>query len=124
LVCIQASILEHNIDFERALEFKSFLLENALNAAKLIEAKLEFLTRGEGMILLQRINALIIGFYDLANPSPIVQTVLEKPEMKRLRVGFSEQFQSTLETDWLANPKEHHMIVVVARGWSETSPYG
>jgi AcrR family transcriptional regulator len=98
LVCIQASILEHNIDFERALEFKSFLLENALNAAKLIEAKLGFLTRGEGMILLQRINALIIGFYDLANPSPIVQTVLEKPEMKGLRVGFSKQFQSTLET--------------------------
>ncbi len=98
LICIQASILEHNIDFERALEFKSFLLENALSAAKLIEAKLEFLKCGEGMVLLQRINALIIGFYDLANPNQIMQTVLEKPEMKVLQIDFSKQFQSTLET--------------------------
>jgi TetR/AcrR family transcriptional regulator len=98
LVCIQASILEHNIDFERALEFKTLLLEHALNAAKLIEAKLEFLKRGEGFVLLQRINAFIIGFYDLANPSQIIQSVLEKPTMKAFRLDFSKQFQSTLET--------------------------
>ncbi len=98
LICIQASILEHNINFERALEFKTFLLEHALNAAKLIESKLGFLKRGEGMILLQRINALIVGFYDLANPSEIIQAVLEKPEMKPLCTNFSKQFQSTLET--------------------------
>lgn len=97
LICIQSSILEQNIDFERALEFKSFLLENALNASKLIEAKLEFLKRGEGMVLLQRINAFIIGFYDLSNPSQIVQTVLEKPAMKPFCLDFSKQFQSTLE---------------------------
>ncbi len=98
LICIQASILEHNIDFERAVAFKSFLLESALSAATLIEAKLEFLKRGEGMVLLQRINALIIGFYDLAHPSQIVKAVLEKPEMKVLRIDFFKQFQSTLET--------------------------
>ena len=98
LICIQASILEHNIDFERALAFKSFLLEQATNAARLLEAKLEFLKRGEGMILLQRINALIVGFYDLANPSETIQNVLEKPIMKPLRIDFSKQFQSTLET--------------------------
>jgi AcrR family transcriptional regulator len=98
LICIQASILEHNIDFERALAFKSFLLEHALNAATLLESKLEFLKRGEGMVLLQRINALIIGFYDLANPSEIIQTVLEQPELKVLRINFGKQFQSTLET--------------------------
>jgi AcrR family transcriptional regulator len=98
LICIQASILEHNIDFERALAFKTFLLEHATNAAKLLEVKLEFLKRGEGMVLLQRINALIIGFYDLANPSNIVQSVLRKTEMKTLRIDFGKQFQSTLET--------------------------
>lgn len=98
LICIQASILEHNIDFERALAFKSFLLEHALNAAKLIESKLEFLKRGEGIVLLQRMNALIIGFYDLANPSDVVQAVLKKPSMKPLCIDFPKQFQSTLET--------------------------
>ncbi len=98
LICIQASILEHNIDFERALAFKSFLLEHALTAATLIESKLEFLKRGDGMVLLQRINALIIGFYDLANPNEIIQNVLEKPEMKTLSIDFGKQFQSTLET--------------------------
>jgi AcrR family transcriptional regulator len=98
LICIQSSILEHNIGLERALEFKTFLLEHALNAATLIESKLEFLKRGDGIVLLQRINAFIVGFYDLANPSQIVQGVLEKPEMKVLRVDFNKQFQSTLET--------------------------
>jgi TetR/AcrR family transcriptional regulator len=98
LICIQSSILEHNIGLERALEFKSFLFGHALNAATLIEAKLEFLKRGEGIVLLQRINAFIIGFYDLTNPSQIIQTVLEKPTMKPFRLDFSKQFQSTLET--------------------------
>jgi AcrR family transcriptional regulator len=98
LLCIQSSILEHNISLERALEFKHFLLAQALSAATLIEARLEFLKRGEGIVLLQRINALIIGFYDLANPSQIIQATLEKPTMKPFRFDFSKQFQSTLET--------------------------
>ena len=98
LLCIQASILEHNIGFDRALEFKYFLLEHANNGASLLESKLEFLKRGEGVVLLQRINALIIGFYDLANPSEVVQTVLEKPELKPLRLDFFKQLQTTLET--------------------------
>ena len=98
LLCIQASILEHNIGFERALEFKYFLLEHANNGASLLETKLEFLKRGEGIVLLQRINALIIGFYDLANPNEVVQTVLEKPELKPLRLDFFKQLQTTLET--------------------------
>jgi hypothetical protein len=48
--------------------------------------------------LLQRINALIIGFYDLANPNEVVQTVLEKPELKPFRLDFFKQLQTTLET--------------------------
>jgi AcrR family transcriptional regulator len=98
LICIQSSILEHNIGLERALEFKHFLLAQALSAAELIESRLEFLKRGEGIVLLQRINAFIIGFYDLSNPSQIIQTVLEKPTMKPFRLDFSKQFQTTLET--------------------------
>ena len=98
LLCIQASILEHNIGLERALGFKHFLLERANGAASLLESKLGFLKRGEGMVLLQGINALIIGFYDLANPSEVVQSVLEKTEFKPFRIEFSKQLQTTLET--------------------------
>jgi AcrR family transcriptional regulator len=98
LLCIQSSILEHNIDLERAFEFKQFLLGHASNAAILLESKLEFLKPGEGIVLLQSINAFVIGFYELANPSEIIQTILEKPEMEAFCLDFPKQFQSTIET--------------------------
>jgi AcrR family transcriptional regulator len=98
LLSIQANILEHNINFERALEFKQFLLRHASTAGVLLEAKLMFLKRSEGIELLQRINALIIGFHDLANPSQVVARALERPELKPFRLEFFKQFQSTLET--------------------------
>ena len=97
LITIQASILEHNISFEAALAFKGFLLLQAATTSQLLEQALPFLHSGEGVLILQRINALVLGLGQLAEPSEIVKTVLEQEDLKPLRVDFELQLKQTLE---------------------------
>jgi AcrR family transcriptional regulator len=97
LVTIQASILERNIGFQAALEFKGFLLEKATRTSTLLERHLQFVTPTEGVLILQRINALVIGFGQLSDPAPIVQVVLDRPEFTVLSVDFHTQLETTLE---------------------------
>ena len=97
LLTVQSSILERNIDFAVALAFKGFLLERAARAGTHIERALPWLAPGDGMLILQRINALVVGLAHLADPPPIVREVLERPEFAPLRVPFGAQLQDSLE---------------------------
>ena len=97
LLTVQSSILERNVSLETALAFKGFLLDRATRSGLLLEQVLPWLAPGEGVLVLQRVNALIIGFAQLADPSPIVREVLERPAFAPLRVKFDAQFQLTLE---------------------------
>ena len=97
LITIQASILEHNISPDRALEFKHFLLQHAAQTSALLEQCLSFLKRGEGVWLLQTLNGLVIGLGQLSDPSAVVHDVLERPELQALRVDFLSHLRTALE---------------------------
>ena len=97
LMGIQASILEHNIGPEVALEFKHFLLDRAATASAGLEGRLPFLKPGEGLFALQTLNALVIGLDQLSNPSQVVKTVLEDPQLKPLGVDFETHLVQALE---------------------------
>ena len=96
LVTIQAVILEHNIGEAAALEFKRFLLHHATRTGTLLERRLRFLRQGDGMTLLQRVNALVIGFGQLSDPSEQIAAFLERDDLRPLRVDFASQLESTL----------------------------
>lgn len=97
LMTIQASILEYNLSFTTALSFKRFLLEQALETSRLLESCLPFLQVGDGLLLLQRIHALVLGLGQLSEPSDVVKTVLEEKHFQVLRVDFQSHLHQTLE---------------------------
>jgi AcrR family transcriptional regulator len=97
LITIQASILEHNISSDRALEFKQFLLQHAAQTSALLEQRLSFLRPGEGIWVLQTLNALVIGLGQLSDPSAVVHDVLERPELQALQVHFDTHLRNALE---------------------------
>ena len=96
LMAILHTILEQNIPPETALEFKQSLHDGALRIGELLEENLEFLKSGEGSTLLVRTQALVIGLHHLANPSQIVEEVLEREEMNIFKVDFSKALGETL----------------------------
>jgi AcrR family transcriptional regulator len=97
LMVIQASILEHNITPETALEFKQFLLERATVTSTSLETRLSFLEPFDGVFVLKTLNALVIGLDQLSDPSAVAQKVLEQPGMNALKVDFETHLRQTLE---------------------------
>lgn len=97
LMGIQASILEHNITPDAALEFKQFLFARAADASTSLEARLPFLEPGQGLFVLQTLNALVIGLDQLGNPSAVVRKVLEHPDLGVLSVDFETHLRQALE---------------------------
>lgn len=90
------TVLESNVGYERALEFRQRLLERTMHTGMLLEACFRFLGRGEGVKLLVKIHALVIGFQHLSTPAPVVERVLETAGMGVFRVEFPQDLISTL----------------------------
>lgn len=88
LLTIMATILEHNVAFETALEFKRALHERAAVVGARLEARLPWLAAGEGGRILVYLHALVVGLWQQAEPSPVVARILGEPEMAAIRVDF------------------------------------
>ena len=98
LIAILHVILEQNIDFATALQFKEMLLRRVNQTGPLIESALPFLRPGEGMQLLLRIHALVIGLQHMAEPAPLIRAVLAEPHLALFRVDFHSEFFRFLQT--------------------------
>jgi len=96
LMAILHTVLERNLDHDTALHFKTNFKERVLQTGALLESCLPFLRPGQGVDLLLKINALVIGFQHLAEPSKMMAQVLEEPELALFRVNLTEQLLSTL----------------------------
>lgn len=63
-----------------------------------MEIYLPFLEAGQGAQLLLKIDALIIGFQHLAEPSGVMREVLKAEDMALFRVDLEAQLLETLRT--------------------------
>lgn len=97
-------VLEENIDEALALTFKQRLGEQTAVAGELLERRCELLGPGDGVRLLLRLHALVIGLHAMASPSPTVARILARPEMAPLRIDFASELQAT--------------VAALLRGWS------
>jgi AcrR family transcriptional regulator len=91
LLAVLPSVLEHNVPFATAHEFKAFLLRRSAHTGALIDSALPARSRGAGVHLLVQLNAGVIGLYHGAHPAPIVATVLAGPEFAALRVDLRRE---------------------------------
>jgi AcrR family transcriptional regulator len=98
LLSILPTIVEHNVDYDAALRFKRQVMRRAEVTGHRLEARLPFLRPGEGARLLVHLHALVIGVWQLAEPSPVIRRVMETPELAPARVAFEEDLRFLLVT--------------------------
>jgi AcrR family transcriptional regulator len=98
LLSILPTIVEHNVEFDAALRFKRQVMRRAEATGHRLEARLPFLRAGEGARLLVHLHALVIGVWQLAEPSAVIRRVMATPELAPARVDFEEDLRFLLAT--------------------------
>ena len=98
LLSILPTIVEHNVEFDAALRFKRKVMHRAEVTGHRLEARLPFLRPGDGARFLVHVHALVIGTWQLAEPSPVIRRVMEVPELAPARVDFDEDLRYLLST--------------------------
>lgn len=89
-------ILERNIDYKAALEFKRFLLSEIRTTGRLIERCLPFLRKNDGARFLLHLQVLLIGLIQLSRPAPLVKQVIEKEGMEVFQLNYEENLSEML----------------------------
>lgn len=90
-------ILERNIKPAAALQFKRMLLGRVSQTGALLETRLPFLQKGQGVQLQMQIYAIILGLQQMADPAPVVCGLIEEhPEITTMTVDFSQTFNATI----------------------------
>ncbi|HEU0016422.1 MAG TPA: TetR family transcriptional regulator [Longimicrobium sp.] len=88
LLSILPAIVEQNVELDVALHFKREVMAWAAATGPLLEQRLPFLAAGQGARFLVHLHALVIGVWQLAEPSPVIRQVMERPELAPARVQF------------------------------------
>jgi len=98
LIAILHTVLERNVDAEKARAFRLWLEERRRVTGALLEKRALFLKPGQGAALLQQIDVLVIGFQHLAEPQGGMREALQAPDMAAYRVDLRESLLRTLNT--------------------------
>ena len=96
LLSILGAIVEENVEPEAAGRYKARILERSAATGEKLERRLPFLAPGEGARLLVHLHALVIGVWQLAEPSAVIRQVMERPEMAPARVDFARDLRVLL----------------------------
>ena len=80
--------LEQNVPFDAALAFKRALHEWLVRLGARLEAALVSLPTGRGFGAAMQLHALCIGLWQMADAGPVVKRLLERPELRSLRLDF------------------------------------
>jgi AcrR family transcriptional regulator len=84
-------VLEQNIEHHTALAFKRTLARRLALGGVLLERVLSDLPPGSGLPLLLRIQGLVLGLRQMADPAPSVAAILERDELAALRIDFETE---------------------------------
>src|SRR6266487_1499111 len=96
-LAILHTLLERNIELAEAVHFKHFLLAHLTQTGTLLEKRLPFLAPGTGAHLLLQSHAMVIGFWHLSDPSPVVREALQRPELRMFDLQFVPEFSNALQ---------------------------
>jgi AcrR family transcriptional regulator len=80
--------LEQNVPFDAALAFKRVLHDRLVRLGERLEAALASLPPGAGLGAALQLHALCIGLWQMADAGPVMRQLLDRPELRSLRVDF------------------------------------
>ena len=90
LASVAGSVLERNIPFETAHEFKRLVLERSAHTAGLL-ARSAGIDVAAAVQLLVHLQALVNGLYHHTHPAPVIDEVLLDPMFDAFRVDFADE---------------------------------
>lgn len=96
LLALLGTVLEHNVEYDRALRFKWRLAGRTSATGALLERRTVFLRPGDGARLLRHLQALAVGLEQQAEPAPVVRRIVEAPGMEVLRVEFERELRAAV----------------------------
>jgi AcrR family transcriptional regulator len=96
LIAINSVMLEQNINYATALEFKLMLAEQVKHTGNLFERVLPFLRQSEGEMVLLQLQVLATGIQHLSEPAPIIKQVISDERLGMFRVNFDNFFCVTI----------------------------
>lgn len=82
--------LEQNVPFDAALAFKRALHHWLERLGGRLEAALGSLPPGTGLGAALQLHALCIGLWQMSDAGPVVMRLLERPELRPLRIDFHD----------------------------------
>jgi AcrR family transcriptional regulator len=95
LLAILEGVLERNIDLETAIAFKERLLARTQHTATLLERCLPQLSRGDGLLFLLQVRALLVGLQLMCEPSPIIdEAFAARPALAPFQLDFATQVRA------------------------------
>jgi AcrR family transcriptional regulator len=80
--------LEQNVPFDAALAFKRALHDWLVRLGIQLETAMGSLPAGAGLGAALQLHALSIGLWQMADAGPVVKRLLERPELRELRIDF------------------------------------
>jgi AcrR family transcriptional regulator len=98
LLSILGTIVEHNVPFEAAGDFKRRAFGRALATGARLERRLSFLRPGQGARFLVWLHALVIGLWQLHEPSDTIRRIMQDPALAPARVDFERDLGVLLRT--------------------------
>ncbi|HET9979121.1 MAG TPA: hypothetical protein VFQ32_01655, partial [Ktedonobacterales bacterium] len=76
--------------------FKRMLMALMTRTGALLERRLPFLARGDGMRMLVRSHALVVGLRHLADPAPVVREALRQPDLAPFTIDFAAELRASM----------------------------
>lgn len=92
LISLMHLVLEKNVSYDQALNFKRQLAGLMQKVSPLIEQALPYLPAGGGIQTLIEFHCLVLGWSHMTETSPILDQVLENPELQ----GFKFDMEPAL----------------------------
>lgn len=97
LTAILHIILEANIDYETALEFKGEFYSETKEMGMLISEKVDYMNVEDAMELFMTQHAIVVGYGNVANVPQVIKQVIEEQNYIEFKVDFKKNALRTME---------------------------
>ncbi len=92
MLTVLGNICEHNVSYEQLVAFKRLTLERFTRTAALLARRLPFLRSESALRLVMHLSALAAGLAQVSFPSPLLDKVLDLPDLRVMRVDLKAEF--------------------------------
>lgn len=92
MLTVLGNICEHNVSYEQLVAFKRLTLERFTRTAELLRKRLPFLRPDSALRLVMHLGSLAAGLAQVSYPSPLLDKVLELPDLRVMRVDLKAEF--------------------------------